>query len=138
MQQILLDCLVRAHRESEFSRRPCKTACSLNDPMSERVKLLKSPLCRTLWEGSRCSSGCQHLDFPGEVVGHHGAKREDLVSPQTPAGERIEGGIRLGLPKDRLLGAASVMEQDHIFSRFGLVGHNDFVIEVQVPGLEQM
>ena len=138
MQQIFLDCLIRTHGKGEFSRRPCKTPRSLNDSMSEGVEFLKSPLRRTFWEGSRCWSGCQHLDFPGQVVSHHGAKGEDLVSCQTPGGEGIKGNTSLGFPKDRLLGTAPIMEQNHAFRRFGLVGHNDFVIEVQVPRLEQM
>ncbi|MFH1951514.1 MAG: hypothetical protein ABIL06_07850, partial [Pseudomonadota bacterium] len=95
----------------------------------------KCPMRRALGEGSRCRRGCQHLDLPGQIVSHHSAEGEDLVSCQASRGQRIKGGIRLGVPKDRLLGTTSIMEQNHTLSRFGLVGDNHFVIEVQVPGL---
>ena len=82
--------------------------------------------------------GSQHLDFPAQIVSHHSAEGEDLIPSQAPGGERTKSRICLGLSKNRFLGATAIVEQNHALSRFGFVGDNHLVIEMQASGLEEM
>ena len=138
MQQILLNRLICTHREGEFPRWSCEPACSLNDSMSEAVEFFKCPVGGTLRKRSGSTRGCQHLDFPGQIVSHDSAKGEDLIPCEASGGEHIKGCICFGIAKDGLLGTPTIVELNDTLGRFALVGDNHFVVEVQVPRLEQV
>ena len=138
MQQILLNRMICTHREGEFPRWSREPTCSLNDSMSETVKFFKCPLRRTFRKGSRSTRGCQHLDFPGQIVSHDSAECEDLIPCEASGGEYIKGCICFGIAKEGLLGTPAIVELNYTLGRFALVGDNHFVVEVQVPRLEQM
>ena len=71
-------------------------------------------------------------------MSHHSAQGEELAPGQAPGGKCIEGAIRIGISNDRLLGTASIVKQNHAFSRFGIVGDNHLLIEMHIPGYEQI
>ena len=71
-------------------------------------------------------------------MSHHGAKGKDLISGQAPARDSVERGICFGISKDLFLGTAAVVEEDHIFGRFRLIGYDDLIIELEISWLEKV
>ena len=71
-------------------------------------------------------------------MSHHSTKGEDLIPCEASGGEHIQGCIRFGIAKEGLLGTPTIVELNDTLGRFALVGDNHFVVEVQVPRLEQV
>ena len=71
-------------------------------------------------------------------MSHHCAQGEDLIPPETPGGEYIEGCIGFGIAGDGLRGPPAIVKLNDTLGRFPLVGDNHFVVEVHVSMLKQM
>jgi hypothetical protein len=138
MQEVFANRRIGAHDERQVSLWSGKAPGALDEPVPERIQGLKLP-CRGSFGSSPqgCGSG-KHLEFPRQVVGEHSAQGEGLVCRQASSSNDIETDLVFGQPKQGLLGAAPVVEQDHKLCGLALVGDNHLVLIAEMARLEEI
>jgi len=69
-----------------------KSACSLQDLMTDRIKSFECPPCRTFRPGVCFGGICNHLHLTGQVVGHHRCQGENPVGIESFAWDNADTG----------------------------------------------
>ena len=110
MQKIFPDCLVCTHSEREFSLGPREATRTLNHSMSQGVKGDKFPSRRSFGASPLNTRLGKHLQFSGQVMGHHGTEGIYLIPSQFSGGNDIETAISFRITKNSFLGTTTIVE----------------------------
>ena len=113
MHQVFSHRRIGAHREGELALRSVETAGSLDDPVPKGIEFFKCPRSRAFRQRPGRRRGSQHLQFAGQIMGHHRTQGKNLIADQSFGGNGSQGGVIFRILKDGLLTAATMVEQDH-------------------------